>query len=149
MRFTPRTIVRRVSAAVTVAAAAVLAACGPSQPNTDTRLWSENYALRVSTDPLPPHARERTVYKVVARDRESGQPIEGGEGVIYATNADQHSIWDSLERGPEVGTYYARMNFITAGDWAVAIEFRSDSTKRLEKMEWRQDVRAARGEPVS
>lgn len=123
-------------------------ACQPSAKQTDTRLWSESYQLRISTDPLPPHAREPTVFKIAVRDQKSGQPVENGEGVIYATNADQRSIWDSMRPGPEVGVYYARLNFVTAGDWALALEFRADSTKRLEKMEWRQDVRAARGESV-
>lgn len=122
--------------------------CGSSQPRTDTRMWSDHYQLRISTEPRPPFARERTLFKVVARDKKSGQPIEHGEGMIYATNRDQRSIWDSLQPGPEVGTYYATLNFVTAGDWAIAIEFRSDSTKRLEKMEWRMDVRSARGEPA-
>lgn len=134
---------------VTLAVLALALSCGPSQPNTDTRMWSDSYELRISTDPLPPRARERTLYKIVVRDKKSKQPVDGGQGVIYATNKDQRSIWDSMQPGPEVGTYYATLNFITAGDWAIAAEFRSDSTKRLEKMEWRQDVRAARGEPAT
>ena len=136
-------IVRR---ALALLALSVLG-CGPSQPITDTRLWSDTYELRLSTDPLPPRARERTLYKIVVRDKKTKQPIEGGQGRIYATNQDQRSIWDSMQPGPEVGTYYSTLNFVTAGDWAIAAEFRRDSTKRLEKMEWRQDVRSARGEP--
>ena len=38
------------------------------------------------------------------------------------------------------------MNYITAGDWAVAIQFRRDSTQKLERIDWMQDVHAARGE---
>jgi hypothetical protein len=132
-----------------VLSAVSILGCGPTERSTDIRLWSQSYAVRVSTDPKPAYARERTLFKIVVRDRESGVPVEGGEGVIYATNADQRSIWDSMQPGPEVGTYYSTLSFITAGDWALALEFRSDSTKRLEKMEWRQDVRAARGEPGS
>ena len=41
----------------------------------------------------------------------------------------------------------ASLNFITAGDWAVGLRFRPDSTKALEKVEWVQTVRGAR--PIS
>jgi hypothetical protein len=126
------------------AVGAMLAACGPTTPNLDYRGWSDHFAFRVSTDPVPPHAREKTLYKVVVRDKDSGQPIEGGEGRIYATNADRITTWDSFTQGPELGTYYATLRFVTAGDWAVALEFRRDSTQKLEKIDWRQEVGAER-----
>jgi hypothetical protein len=137
----------RLSRLALVAPLAVALACGPSQPNTDTRMWTDDLAFRISTDPLPPRARERIVYKVVVSDKESGQPIEHGEGRIFAMNRDSTRVWDSLEPGPELGTYYATLNFITAGEWAIGLQFRRDSTKPLERMDWMQDVRAARSEP--
>jgi hypothetical protein len=124
--------------------AASLAACGASQKNTDVRMWTDSLAFRISTDPLPPRARERILYKVVVRDKESGAPIEQGEGRIFAMNRDSTQVWDALEPGPELGTYYATLNFITAGEWAIGLQFRKDSTRAIERMDWMQDVRAAR-----
>lgn len=132
-------------AVAALVAAGLLAAC-ESNPReaTPLRMWSEDMAFRVTADPSPPRARETTVYKVVVRDKDSGQPIEGGEGQIFATSRDGVNTYYPLEPGPELGTYYGRLRFITAGDWAIAIRFRRDSTKKLERMDWRQDVRAER-----
>jgi hypothetical protein len=88
----------------------------------------------------PPHAREAILYKVVVRDRESSQPIETGEGQIYSNNAEGARTWDGFAKGAELGTYYGKLNFVTAGTWAVAIRFRRDSIHALEKVEWMQDV---------
>jgi hypothetical protein len=33
---------------------------------------------------------------------------------------------------------------VTAGDWAIAIQFRRDSTKPLERIDWMQQVRGER-----
>ncbi len=131
--------------AVMVATAATLS-CRSGEPKVpDLRFWTDDLAFRVSSEPVPPRARERVVYKVVVRDKETGQPIEGGEGRIFATSMDRQNTWDSFAPGPELGTYYATLRFITAGDWAIAIQFRRDSTKKLERMDWRQEVRNARG----
>jgi len=124
--------------------ALVASGCGPSQKNTDLRQWTDDLTFRISTDPLPPHAREKIIYKVVVQDKESNQPIERGEGRIFATSRDGANTWDALEPGPEPGTYYGALRFITAGDWAVAIQFRRDSTQKLERVDWMQSVRAAR-----
>jgi hypothetical protein len=109
-------------------------------------LISDSFIIRVTSDPLPPHARERNLYKIVVLDRKTNQPIENGEGRIFATSRDAVNVWDGLTPGPEVGTYYANLHFITAGDWAVAVQFRRDSTQRLERVDWMQDVRAEREE---
>jgi hypothetical protein len=98
----------------------------------------------VSSVPVPPRAREQVRYKVVVRDRESRQPIETGEGRIFSSNRDEAKTWDGLRKGPEPGTYYGTLNYVTSGEWAIAIEFRRDSTSRLEKIEWMQEVLAAR-----
>jgi hypothetical protein len=127
--------------------AVVLAtACRPEPQQFTLRLDSDTYSFRVTADPLPPRARERTVYTVVVTDRTTKQPIEGGEGRIYASNAgpddpDRHTVWDGLAPAQQVGTYTANLNFVTAGNWAMALEFRRDSTSRLEKIDWRQDIR--------
>lgn len=122
----------------------VASGCGPTQKNTDLRQWTDDLTFRISTDPLPPRAREKIIYKVVVQDKESSQPIERGEGRIFATSRDGANTWDALEPGPEPGTYYGSLKFITAGDWAVAIQFRRDSTQKLERVDWMQSVRAAR-----
>lgn len=120
------------------------AACGPTQKATDLRQWTDDLTFRISTDPMPPRARERTIYKVVVQDKESRQPIEKGEGRVFATSRDGANTWDALEPGPEPGTYYGALRFVTAGDWAVAIQFRRDSTQKLERVDWMQTVQAER-----
>ncbi len=127
-----------------VAVATAVAGSCSSPPNTDMRQWTDDLTFRISNDPTPPRARERITYKVVVRDKGSGQPIEKGEGRIFATSKDGANSWDSFEPGPEPGTYYANMKFITAGAWAVALQFRRDSTQKLERVDWMQEVRAAR-----
>jgi hypothetical protein len=119
---------------------AVLAACAKDGPVGELRLLSENYSFRITPSESPPHAREGTLYKVVIRDRESRQPIETGEGQIYASNAERANTWDGFAKGAELGTYYGKLNFVTAGTWAVAIRFRRDSLHGLEKVEWVQEV---------
>lgn len=121
----------------------LVAACGPSQKSTDLRQWTDDLTFRISTDPMPPRARERIAFKVVVQDKESRQPIEKGEGRLFATSRDGKNSWDILEAGPEPGTYTATLSFLTAGDWAVAIQFRRDSTQKLERVDWMQTVKPA------
>ena len=54
------------------------------------------------------------------------------------------NIYDGLERGPQPGTYFAKLNFLTAGEWAIGLQFRKDSTQKLDTMDWLQTVRNAR-----
>lgn len=115
------------------------AACGAPKQR-ELRLISPTFAFTIIPSQAPPHAREAILYKVVVRERESRQPIETGEGQIYASNAERSNTWDGFEKGAELGTYYGKLNFVTAGQWAVAIRFRRDSLHSLEKVEWMQDV---------
>ncbi len=127
-------------------AVAVAAACGPAEPRP-LRAWSPSYEFRMTLDPLPPHANEPTVYRIVVLDRETKQPIENGEGQLFATSEDRVNRWDSFTPAPEAGTYTARITYLTAGDWKVALRFRRDSTAKLEQVEdWVQTV--ARARPV-
>lgn len=125
---------------------ALLAGCTARDPNAalDTRMWTDDLAFRIRLTPRPPYAREDVIVKVVIADKESGAPVENGEGRIYAMSRDSVRIFDGLERGPEPGTYYAKLNFLTAGEWAIGLQFRRDSTKKLETMDWLQSVRNAR-----
>ena len=137
-------LARRWRFALLVAVAAV--ACKPGPRDLSMAFLTEDMELRVLPDPVPPRAREPIRYKVVVRDKETGEPIEGGMGQIFATSQDGIDAFDPLIKGPELGTYYATMHFITAGQWAVAIRFQRDSTRKLERMDWMQEVFPARGE---
>ena len=136
--------VRRMLALAAGAALAALAACGPTQAAPGYRARTDSFVIRVSANQMPPYAREKTQFKVVVRDRKSDQPIENGEGRIYAQNQDGKREWDVLLPGPEVGTYYGTLSFLTSGEWAMGIQFRRDSTQQLEKIDWTQQVLAER-----
>lgn len=130
-------------------AAVGLAACAPREAKPyELRMISASYAFTIIPDLTPPRAREAILYKVIIRDRDSRQPIETGEGQIYANNAERASTWDGFAKGAELGTYYGKLNFVTAGQWAVAIRFRRDSLHKLETVEWMQDVLNERQSPV-
>lgn len=130
-----RRLVSRVVLAVSVAA------CTQQEKASDLRHWTQDLAFRVSMTPMPPVAREKIRYKVVVRDKKTGTPIENGEGRIFATSRDGINTWDALLPGPEPGAYYGELNYLTAGDWAIAIQFRRDSTARLQRVDWMQGVR--------
>lgn len=119
---------------------ALLSACqsGPKQPKM--YYFSPNYDFTIYPSEAPPHARATITYKVVVRDRKSRQPIENGEGQIYSNNAEGAKTWDGFAYGPEIGTYYGKLDFVTAGLWAIGVRFRRDSLHPLEKIEWMQDV---------
>jgi hypothetical protein len=115
--------------------------CGARESSPrELRMISPSYSFSIVPSHAPPYAREATQYKIVIRDRDSRQPIETGEGQIYASNAERANTWDGFAKGAELGTYYGKLNFVTAGLWAVAIRFRRDSLHPLEKVEWFQDV---------
>jgi hypothetical protein len=136
--------------AVASIAGLLAAGCGPGPGATDMRAWTSDAELRVAPDVVPPRALEQIHYSITVRDRKTHEPIANGQGRIFATNADGHSIYDGFSYGPEVGVYHATLMFVTAGDWAINVQFRRDSTKALEKPEydWRQTVMPA-SEPGS
>ena len=120
--------------------ALAVVACNREPRERQLHLNSSNYSFTIIPSESPPRAREATLYKVVVRDRKSRQPIETGEGQIYANNEIGKSTWDGFAKGAELGTYYGKLNYVTAELWAVAIRFRRDSLHPLEKVEWLQDV---------
>ena len=126
-------------------AAVLVAACGPSTGAraSDIR-GGEKMALRISFDPTPAYAREKIQYRVVVQDRESGQPIENGWGQVYATSRDGKNTYDNLVPGTQLGTYFGTLNFLTAGQWAVAVRFRRDSLSPMETVDWMQEIHAER-----
>jgi hypothetical protein len=132
-------------ASLVLVLAAVVASCGGNPKATELRLWSDNYAFRVTMDPMPPRALEPIVYRVVVQDKKTGQPIETGEGRIFATSADRANSSDGFKKEKELGTYSGRLFFATTGDWAAAIQFRRDKDPRmpLERVDWIQGVQPA------
>lgn len=125
--------------------AALVTSCGPNKKALELRLWSDSYAFRVTVEPTPPLALEPAVYRIVVQDKKTGQPIENGEGRIFATSADRANTSDGLKKEKELGTYSGRIFFATTGDWAAAIQFRvqRNPPMALEKVDWIQTVRPA------
>ena len=123
------------------AASVSLASCGNNNRAAEIRQWTDDMAFRISVVPAPPIAEEMTVFKIVVSDKESGQPIQTGQGRIFATSQEHAQTGDGLAKGPEVGTYYAHVRFPVSGDWAVGLQFRRDSTTKLERtQDWQQQV---------
>lgn len=118
------------------------ASCGPNERSLDNRLWSDSFAFRVTVNPSPPHEIDDATYKVVVQDKKTGEPIETGQGRIFATNKEDARINtdDGFAKGKEVGTYYGRLRYQVTGEWAVAIQFRRDSTSSFERVDWIQTV---------
>lgn len=132
--------------ALCMVAAAITSACGPNPRALDNRQWSDSFAFRITIKPSPPRSIEDATYKVVVQDRKTGEPIETGEGRIFASSQDGANTDDGLAKGKEVGTYYGRLFFPTTGDWAVGLQFRRDSTQRLERVDWVQTVNNPSGQ---
>ncbi len=121
-------------------------ACSPSKRVLENRQWSDNFAFRITVDPTPPRSIEDATYKIVVQDKKTGEPIETGQGRIFATSRDGANTDDGLQKGKEVGTYYGRLFYPTTGDWAIALQFRKDSTSRLERVDWVQTVNNPTGQ---
>jgi len=131
-----------VLALLAVASLAASASCGPPPDAGVLRVWTEDFEIRLLPDVVPPRALERITYTVTVIDKETREPVVNGEGRIFATNADRKTVWNGLTYGPEAGTYRTHITFVTAGDWAMGIQFRRDSTSALQRSEdWRQTVR--------
>jgi hypothetical protein len=114
-------------------------ACGPPR-RPEIRQGSKSYLFNITSEPIPPRARADVIYTVTVRDRKSGQPIDLGEGRIFANTIEGARTYDGFVKAPAVGAYTAKLRFVASGQWAVGIQFHSDSTKPLEKTEWMQDV---------
>lgn len=137
---TRRGVVAHALLLATLAVAGV--SCAPPPDSATIRLGTDDFELRVTPDVSPPRALERITYTVVVWDKKTREPIANGEGRIFATNADRKTSWNGFTYGPEVGTYRATITFVTAGEWAIGIQFRRDSTQTLQRThDWRQLVR--------
>ncbi|MEW5918443.1 MAG: hypothetical protein AB1762_18725 [Gemmatimonadota bacterium] len=119
----------------------LVVACSADGGPPELRLYTDDLAIRVAMTPTPPRAIDDVQFRVVVRDRKTGQPIENGQGRIFATNEDRHNIDNGLTPGAEVGTYYTTLRFVNAGPWAMGIQFRRDSTARLQRTnDWMQEI---------
>lgn len=137
----------RYRVAFAAAAALLMTGCPGAADRPGIRMTSTTFVVRVTAEPMPPRARERTAFRVVVRDRETGEPIETGEGRIFASSRDAAQTWDILVPSEELGTYYGHLNFITAGEWALALQFRRTEDDPLERVDWMQDVLSPPDEP--
>jgi hypothetical protein len=115
------------------------ASCGPPR-HPELRQGTKSYLFTITSEPIPPRAREDVIYTITVTDRETRQPVDNGEGRIFANTRDGARTYDGFVKAPGVGVYSARLNYVASGQWAVGIQFHSDSLKPLEKTEWMQDV---------
>jgi hypothetical protein len=123
----------------------LMAACqADKRPRGELRMRTESFTILISPETRPTRALEPIYWRVVVHDRETGTPIQGGQGRIFATSRDRKSIANGLEETGELGTYRTNLMFVTAGMWAMAMEFRRDSTLPLQRTEdWTQDILSA------
>lgn len=122
--------------------ALVVAGCKEQKPDYTVRQWTDREEFRINVNPLPPVALERTEYTIRVLDKETREPVVGGEGRIFATSQDGANTNDNLAPGKEPGTYTGRLFYVVSGDWAIAIQFRRDSTQKLDRVDWVQTVKA-------
>jgi hypothetical protein len=142
----PWHVLRRIGALV--AAVAVVASCGGDNGPPPLHQFTLSYDFTIKPDQAPPHARDDIHYSITIVDRKTRQPIENGDGQLFAgkpidpdvPSGPQSKTYDGFAYGPEVGVYHAKLNFVIPGTWAVAIRFRRDSLHPLERIDWMQDV---------
>jgi hypothetical protein len=132
-------------AAVTIGATG----CGPGTSSGEIRGTSEGMRFSITADSLPPHAMDDITWRVTVVDAKTGQPIEGGQGKIWARTRqvggrDSHDSGEGLEPAPELGTYLGDVQYIAAGSWQMGVQFRRDSTKPFGQINWQQDVLRAK-----
>ena len=136
-------LVRR--AALLVAAGLAMAGCDAGRPPAgQLRFRTDDFVIRVPSETRPTRALEPIYWRVTVHDAETGLPISGGQGRIFATNQDMKTVSNGLEETQELGTYRSNLMYVTAGMWAMAIQFRRDSTQVLQKtVDWTQDILSA------
>jgi len=125
----------------------VMAGCGGAgspPPSNELRFKTDDFVIRVSPENKPTRALEPIYWRVMIHDVKSGLPIQGGEGRIFGTNRDRKTVSNGLAATEELGTYRSNLMFVTAGMWAMAIQFRRDSTRVLQKtVDGTQDIMSA------
>ena len=89
-------IARRIAASVLVWALAGAASCGGPDHQLELRQGTDTYKFVITSDPIPPHAREDVIYTIKVPDRKTGQPIETGEGRIFANTREGARTYDGF-----------------------------------------------------
>lgn len=137
--------VRRATLGLLVLASAFAAACGVTEKKQgELRFVTDSFMIRVYPESLPTRALEPLYWRVVVHERKSGAPVQGGQGRLFATSMDRKSIANGLEETDELGTYRTNLMFVTAGMWALGIQFRRDSTLPLQRtQDWTQQILSA------
>ena len=111
------------------------------RPRSELRFSTDSFRIRVSPESTPTRALEPTYWRVVVHDINTGAPIQGGQGRVFATSRDRKTVANGLEETGELGTYRTNLMFVTAGMWAMSLEFRRDSTLPLQRtQDWTQDI---------
>ena len=131
---------RRLAGWALALALAGVASCRGEPRPLELRQGTDSYKFVITSDPIPPHAREDVIYTITVSDRKTGQPIETGEGRIFANTREGARTYDGFVKAPQIGAYSAKLSFVTAEQWAIGIQFHSDASRPLEKTEWMQDV---------
>ncbi len=129
-----------------IAVAPILAAaCDAGTPQkNELKFTTDSFSIRVSPESLPTRALEPTYWRVVIHDIKTGLPIQGGQGRIFATNGDRKTVANGLAETGELGTYRTNLMFVTAGLWAMGLQFRRDSILPLQRtQDWSQQILAA------
>ncbi|MBM3885321.1 MAG: hypothetical protein FJ361_05675 [Gemmatimonadetes bacterium] len=125
-------------------AALALVGCASEPKPHRIRLATDDFAFEVTADVMPPRSVELTTYTIRVKDRETKEPVVGGEGRLFATNGSRITVWDGFAPSTEPGSYTARVRFLTAGQWQLGIQFRAshDTTVALQRThDWGQLVR--------
>src|SRR5687767_1279721 len=103
--------------AVVVVGLGMLTACNRKPRDLSIRQPTHSYWFVIKADEIPPYANEVVNYTVTVLDRKTEQPVQHGEGQIYAQFAPggRPYTWDGFVYGPEVGTYHAKLRFVISG----------------------------------
>lgn len=126
------------------AAGTMLACDNAPRPIRELQFSTDSFKIRVAPESTPTRALEPTYWRVVVHDINTGAPIQGGQGRIFATNRDRKTVANGLAETGELGTYRTNLMFVTAGMWAMSMEFRRDSTHQLQRtQDWTQDIQKA------
>jgi hypothetical protein len=126
-------------------ATSAVVACDQARRPYEIRGMSEGYRIYVTADTLPPRAQDEITWRVRVSDARTGQPVEGGEGALWARHSkDGHETHNGLAQAPELGTYTTKLPLVMAGQWSMGVVFRRDSTKPFATVAWMQEVRAPR-----
>jgi hypothetical protein len=117
------------------------ASCDGASTNRELRQGTTSYQFTITVPNARPSVRDDVTYVIVARDRTTNQPIESGEGRIFARAGAE--LGDSLVKAPQVGQYTGTLRFPSAGGWVVGVQFRDQRVTAFEHTQWVQEVRSA------